>query len=84
MVLVDLSRRWKDPTSARLGDARQASSSDNHRLELDPRQAPEHIKPPTFKAINYIYVISIVALSGRIWLETLAALYHSLSRYMNP
>jgi hypothetical protein len=29
------------------------------------RQAPEHYKPPTFKAINYIYVICIVALSGR-------------------
>jgi hypothetical protein len=84
MVLVDLSQRWKDLTSARLGDARQTSSSDKHLLESDPRQAPKHIKPPTFTAINYIYVITIVALSGRSWLETLAALYHSLSRYMNP
>jgi hypothetical protein len=47
-------------------------------------QAPEHYKPPTFKAINFIYVISIVALSGRSWLETLAALYPSLSKYINP
>jgi hypothetical protein len=48
------------------------------------RQAPEHYKPPYFKAINYICYICIVALSGRSWLEPLAALYHSLSRYMNP
>jgi hypothetical protein len=48
------------------------------------RQALEHYKPPTFKAINYIYVICIVPLNGRSWIETLAALYRSLSRYMNP
>jgi hypothetical protein len=41
------------------------------------RQAPEHYKPLTLKAINYIYVICIVALTGRSWLETLAVLYHS-------
>jgi hypothetical protein len=29
------------------------------------RQAPEHYKPPTFKEINYICYIHIVALSGR-------------------
>jgi hypothetical protein len=59
-------------------------SSDNYWLVSDPRKAPEHSKPPIFKAINSIYVISIVALGDRSWLETLAALYHSLSRYMNP
>jgi hypothetical protein len=48
------------------------------------RQALEHYKPPTFKAINYICYIYIVALSGKSRLEPLAALYHSLSRYMNP
>jgi hypothetical protein len=48
------------------------------------RQARKHYRPPTFKAINYLYVLCIVALSGRSWMETLAALYHSLSRYMNP
>jgi hypothetical protein len=83
-VLVDLSQKWKEPTSARMGDAHQASSSDKHWLESDPKQAPKHYKPPTFKAINSIYVISIVALSGRSCLETLAALYHSLFRDMNP
>jgi hypothetical protein len=63
----------------------------NHAWKLKPwailfceRQAPEHYKPPTFKAINYICYMCIVALSGRSWLEPLAALYHSLSRYMNP
>jgi hypothetical protein len=35
----------------------------------------KHYKSHTFKAISSIYVISIVALSGRSWLETLAALY---------
>jgi hypothetical protein len=37
-------------------------SSDKHWLESDPKQAPKHYKPPTFKAINYIYVVTIVAL----------------------
>jgi hypothetical protein len=47
------------------------------------RQAPEHYKPPTFKEINYLcYMYCYIK-----WQElfgTLAALYHSLSRYMNP
>jgi hypothetical protein len=37
----------------------------NTDLVLYPRQAPEHYKPSTFKAINYICYICIVALSGR-------------------
>jgi hypothetical protein len=37
----------------------------NTDLVLDSRQAPEHYKPPTFKEINYICYIYIVALSGR-------------------
>jgi hypothetical protein len=50
------------------------------------RQTLEHYKPPTFKAIIYIYTyyICIIALRYRSWLETLAALITLLVQQIEP
>jgi hypothetical protein len=59
-------------------------SSDKHWLESDSRQAPEHYKTPYFsKQILYMCYM-YCCITYKSWLETLAALYHSLSRDMNP
>jgi hypothetical protein len=55
-------------------------SSNKHWLVLDPRQAPEYYKTPYFsKQIIYMCYM-YCCIMYRSWLETLAALYHSLSR----
>jgi hypothetical protein len=63
MVLVDLSRRWKDRTSARM---RECSPCEFHLTNSDLSQIlgkPRSIiRLPTFQSKYYICVICIVAL----------------------
>jgi hypothetical protein len=44
---------WNYPEDGRLGKW----CLTNTDVALDPRQASKHYKPPTFKALNYIYVL---------------------------
>ena len=86
MVLVDLSRRWKDPWSACLEwnmfpKTVQANWTD---FVLDPRQAPEHSKPPMFLQIS-LASFMFDALGYRSWLETLDAYNFLVQTYtLNP
>jgi hypothetical protein len=69
MTNVNLRKPWPVKLEVQndkpRGNAGAVREAEPEAVLVRLRQAPEHYKPPTFKAINYIYVICIIALSGR-------------------